>query len=151
MIMTEPTPTRSPVFYNAGDMAPSSTSGRFVKFGGEDLDFDDVAQGAVRIFEATYEDRRAKQFHRLVDQWIDDTLDMSSVKDMVVHPAYLRIIAMGDWVIALLLRELEERPNYWFVALRSITEDDPIPDNANGDFTMMVDAWLEWGRREGYC
>ena len=151
MIMTEPSPTRSPALYNAGDMAPTSTPGRFVNFGGEDLDVDDVVQRAVRVFKATYEDPRAKQFRRLADQWIDDTLDMSSVKDMVVHPAYLRIIAMGDCVIPLLLRELEERPNYWFVALSAVTGDDPVPDNADGDFTMMVDAWLEWGRREGYC
>jgi hypothetical protein len=69
---------------------------------------------------------------------------------MVMHPAYQQIIGMGERVVPVLLRELERRPNHWFWALKAITRQDPVPDEARGDFDAMVGAWLRWGRTQGY-
>jgi hypothetical protein len=69
---------------------------------------------------------------------------------MADHPAYREIISMGKPVVPLILAELEERPDYWFAALRAITGEDPVPNEARGNVRAMTGAWLAWGRVHGY-
>jgi hypothetical protein len=68
-----------------------------------------------------------------------------------MHPAYQKIIGMGEWAIALILRELAENgPDDWFWALTAITDENPITEKMAGDMRAMTEAWLQWGRRAGY-
>ncbi|KKK95209.1 hypothetical protein LCGC14_2675090, partial [marine sediment metagenome] len=60
-----------------------------------------------------------ERFQELVSRWSEDTLCMSSIGDMVTHPAYLEIIGMGRAAVPLLLLELEKEPGHWFAALSS--------------------------------
>ncbi len=93
----------------------------------------------------------ARRFRSLADRWKRETLDTSSLSDLVSHPAYLQVIAMGDAAIPLIIDELEQDPNHWFVALSAITGDvNVIPDDAAGDLDSMVDAWLDWARSTGW-
>jgi hypothetical protein len=57
---------------------------------------------------------------------------------------------MGPAVVPLLLRDLEENRTHWFCALREITGANPIPGPAAGNITQMVEAWLQWARKNGY-
>ncbi|HIK12728.1 MAG TPA: hypothetical protein IGS52_21125 [Oscillatoriaceae cyanobacterium M33_DOE_052] len=66
------------------------------------------------------------------------------------HPAYQEIIAMGSAAIPLLLRELEQRPNHWFEALRTIAGANPIQPSQRGRIKQMAVAWLQWGQENGY-
>lgn len=87
-----------------------------------------------------------QKFRKLVDEWRKATKHISSVDEMVLHPNYLKIIAMGESAIPLLLRELKERPDHWLVALHVLTDQDPAqPEDT---FYEAVQAWLAWGRRE---
>lgn len=54
----------------------------------------------------------------------------------------------GSGRLAAPFRELEERPDHWLVALNAITGVDPAPVGSN--FEEAVNAWLDWGRRQGY-
>jgi hypothetical protein len=92
--------------------------------------------------------RLASQFKALSDQWRRETLHTSSLTKMITHPSYLRIIGMGQSFLPLLLRELDVRPDHWLVALNAITGVDPAPVGSN--FDEAVNAWLDWGRRQGY-
>lgn len=67
-----------------------------------------------------------------------------------MHPAYQRIIGMGPDAIALILQELQRKPDDWFWALNAITEADPVPEGAQGNLPQMTDAWLDWGRAQGF-
>lgn len=87
-------------------------------------------------------------FRELTEEWYKDTRTVSSVSRMVMHPSYLRIIGMGREAVPLLLRELERTRDHWLVALHATTGEDPAPEGANYD--EAVEAWLAWGRREGY-
>ena len=69
---------------------------------------------------------------------------------MTSHPAYLRIIAHGKRALPFIFHELERAPDYWFTALRAITNEDPVPDNARGDMKAMRSYWLRWAAKEGY-
>jgi len=91
-------------------------------------------------------------FREEADKWKVDTMHSSSTAKMISHPSYLRIIGLardfrkGD-IERLLLEELESDPDHWFDALEAITGQNPV--RPEDDFDASVDAWLDWGRREG--
>lgn len=89
-----------------------------------------------------------RTFSALAEQWRADTVFLSSVEKMAMHPAYQRIIGLGPQALPLLLRELQGRPDHWFWALHAISGEDPAP--ADATFDQAVQAWLEWGRCQGY-
>ncbi len=91
-----------------------------------------------------------REFNSLVAQWKPDTEVTSSVTEMVLHPAYQEIIALGPRAIPLLLRELERELDHWFWALRVLAREDPVPEKYRGNMPAMREAWLAWGRSRGY-
>ena len=90
------------------------------------------------------------EFKTLVEQWRDETGILSSTSQKTNHPAYRQIIGMGDKAIPLILEELKQRPSHWFVALRSITGENPAPPEAAGYVEILADAWIKWGQGKGY-
>lgn len=81
-------------------------------------------------------------------QWRRETKHVSSLSKMVLHPSYLRIIGMGRPALPLLLRELEKNRGHWLVALNAIEGKDHAPPGST--FNQAVDAWISWGRQQGY-
>lgn len=88
------------------------------------------------------------EFLALANRWRRETKFSSSVDDKVLHAAYQKIIAMGRPAVPLVLEELKLRRGHWFWALHFMADTDPVPEGANVDAAR--DAWLDWGRREGY-
>lgn len=86
------------------------------------------------------------KFNRLRDKWKTERGPESSTTRLVMHPAYQMIIGMGPDIVPLLLRELEQRVDFWFWALHAITEEDPVPPESRGNGKEMAKAWLDWGR-----
>src|SRR5947208_1695231 len=91
-----------------------------------------------------------ERFQRLAAVWRAETAYVSSSSDLVAHPAFQEIVGMGPAVIPLLLRELEKRTGPWHRALRRITGTDPVPPADRGDIGKMAEAWLRWGKEQGY-
>jgi hypothetical protein len=91
-----------------------------------------------------------ERFDRLADAWHSAVAHHSSSRIRHNHPAYQEIIAMGQAVVPLLLRDLETNQRHWFAALAAITGADPIGDEDAGDISKMSEGWLRWGRESGY-
>jgi|SRR5580692_2997448 hypothetical protein len=91
----------------------------------------------------------ARQLSELSQTWKRATAGMSLVSRMIEHPAYQQIIALGYPAVPFLLRELQRAPDHWFVALRRITGENPVPQGARGNVARMVEAWIEWGKENG--
>lgn len=91
----------------------------------------------------------AERFQALTEWWREGVRFTSSLTEMVLHPAYQRIIGMGPAAVPLLLHELEERPDHWFWALSAITGADPVLPEQRGQVRMMADAWLRWAKEQG--
>lgn len=89
-------------------------------------------------------------FTRLVKQWREENHGVSSTNQMSMHPAYQQIIGMGEAAVPLLLNELKKKSGQWFWALKSITREDPVPEEHRGKTSEMIKAWLEWGIQRGY-
>jgi hypothetical protein len=88
-------------------------------------------------------------FIRLAEQWRRETLAMSSLTDMVLHPAYYQIIGMGPVALPWILRELQQSGGHWFLALRAITRENPVAPQDRGKVNKMAAAWLKWGEEHG--
>lgn len=77
--------------------------------------------------------------------WINrDGALLTRPKQKVMNRSYLEIIGLGRPALPLLLRELRERPTYWFLALSSIARENPVRPGAT--FDEAVNDWLAWSR-----
>jgi len=83
----------------------------------------------------------------LVEQWRRETGMLSSISKKVQHPAYFRIIEMGEEALPWILQELRDRPAHWFTALRAIVQDPSIAETK--DPRMARETWLAWGKERG--
>jgi hypothetical protein len=91
-----------------------------------------------------------ERFRRLEATWISETGYLSSYSDIVEHPAFREIVGLGMAVVPLMLRDLEERPRLWVWALPEITGVNPVPPGEGGNIAKMSEAWLRWGKANGY-
>jgi hypothetical protein len=90
-------------------------------------------------------------FTELVKEWKASRSATSFSSTMAIQPAYLRIIGLGAPALPLILRELEKELDHWFVALKAISREDPVPPESRGKMLEMRDAWLKWGREKGHA
>jgi len=91
----------------------------------------------------------ATRFADLAETWKEERGPSSSLTEIVLQPAYQRIIGLGPRVVPSILAEMSVSPDHWFWALTAITGSNPIPEEAAGDLTAMTNAWLDWGKQEG--
>ncbi|BDA71005.1 hypothetical protein CAL7716_051710 [Calothrix sp. PCC 7716] len=92
----------------------------------------------------------SNRFYILANQWEVEVEGISSTATMSEHPAYQEIISMGNKIVPLLLQELKKNPLYWLLALNKITGVNPIKPEQRGKVKQMAEAWLEWGKNQGY-
>jgi hypothetical protein len=91
-----------------------------------------------------------QKFERLAAAWHKAVAHHSSNRIRHNHPAYQEIIGMGPVVVPLLLRDLNINRRHWFVALSAITGADPVSEEGAGNIPRMTEAWLHWGKENGY-
>lgn len=89
-------------------------------------------------------------FRQLVGEWKAATAFTSSGTEMLLHPAYQRIIGMGQEAVKLIVSELRREPDHWFWALKAITGEDPVAAEDHGKLDRMTTAWLKWAAQRGY-
>src|SRR5271168_2421164 len=92
-----------------------------------------------------------QRFNKLAKAWKSETELFSKVTKRILHPAYQKIIGMGESAIPFILKDLSENgPDDWFWALTAITDENPITQEIVGNMAEMTEAWLRWGRNAGY-
>ena len=85
-----------------------------------------------------------EKFDKLVANWKSETSFNSSLSGKIINPHYLRIIGMGRTAVPLIIQELRENPDHFFVALVSITGEDPVPEADKGNISKMAATWINW-------
>ena len=88
-------------------------------------------------------------FDRLRDKWLADTNFGSNNYISAQHPAYIKIISLGESVVPLLLNDLAQNRTHWFTALTSITGENPIEEKHAGRINEMIGDWVHWGKQQG--
>jgi hypothetical protein len=109
-----------------------------------------AAYPVIESFRAAYHEQVDVRFAKLAAEWRQGRKATSSVARMAQHPAYQQIITMGYSAVPLILQELANEPDHWFVALNKITNENPVNGDARGRLADMAAAWLTWGRHKGY-
>lgn len=89
-------------------------------------------------------------FNELVKIWHNETDIFAFSVERHKHPAYRQIIEMGQPVLPLIFREMEQNGGDWFEALKILTGANPFREEMRGKQRMIQQAWLQWGREEGY-
>jgi hypothetical protein len=88
------------------------------------------------------------EFNELASQWYRETRKVSSAEQMVLNPSYQKIIGMGKDALPFIFKELQKTRGHWIWALAMILRDDKAKPGMK--FREAVDAWLEWGKTNGY-
>ncbi len=88
------------------------------------------------------EERLGEKFSRLAAEWKSRRGPHSSSAKLAMHPAYQKIIGMGSAVVPLILQELKTNLDSWFWALSSITGEDPVREEDQGNGKAMANAWI---------
>lgn len=107
----------------------------------------EVSRDLVLVWAAP-DDALERQFTDLADRWERETAAESFPHRRSMHPAYQRIIGMGEPAIGRILERLRHKPGHWFWALHAITGVD-----AGVGCTRISDArdaWLQWGVTHGH-
>ena len=81
--------------------------------------------------------------------WRSETRFSSNLAAQLSHPAYFRMIAMGRAALPWIFDDLQKGGGHWFVALRAITREDPVPPEHRSLPRLMREDWLKWGASEG--
>jgi hypothetical protein len=96
------------------------------------------------------ENNIATRFNQLASEVIEDCMMVSSPTQIALHPSYQEIIGMGEKVLSLLIRKLDETPIFWFWALEAIAGLNPVPKPHRGNIPEMVKDWKEWINANNY-
>lgn len=104
-----------------------------------------LRSSVVSVEKATQE-----TFNRLAGEWKRTRNGLSSGVDMFMHPAYQKIIGMGEKVLPLIFGELHREIDHWFWALKAITQVDAVPSRDVGNLAAMRTHWLTWASNHGY-
>jgi hypothetical protein len=89
-------------------------------------------------------------FAQLVKTWHHNKEYTSSMSAITQDPAYLEIIDLGPAVVPLIFKEMQRKPDYWFVALRQLTGQNPVTPDQRGNLPKMTSSWLAWAKEQGF-
>ncbi len=81
-------------------------------------------------------------FHGLVKIWRDATGGSSSIRRRFTHPTYRAILRLGPETVPFIIKELRERPDWWFDALEFLTGENPTKPTHS--FAEASAAWIDW-------
>jgi len=95
-------------------------------------------------------DSLSPRFHRLALEWEQATLNASSPDTITAHPAFRRIVSLGDAAIPLALARLRQNPGDWPLVLRHLAGMSPVAEADRGNMPKMVKAWIAWGKANGH-
>jgi hypothetical protein len=92
-------------------------------------------------------------FQGLAQNWREATGSYSLNMRRYAHPTYQSLMhTLGkenvDDVVPLILRELQQRPDMWFEALKVLTKTNPAQNSKT--FDEAVTAWITWGKLKQY-
>jgi hypothetical protein len=88
------------------------------------------------------------EFESLAECWRREATHFSLEWQQAMHPAYQRIIGMGDGAIPLILDDLKRTRSRWFWALRALNKGVDVAANVTSHGEKVA-AWLAWGASRG--
>jgi hypothetical protein len=88
------------------------------------------------------------QFQFLYEKWKEERRLLSLMRDIQNTPSYQKIMALGNRVLPFIFRSMEEKPDWWFLALKIITQANPVLPEHIGNLQSMTNDWLLWAKEQ---
>lgn len=89
-----------------------------------------------------------QRFLRLASELSSETQNISSLTAIALHPKYRQIVDLGWDVVPYLIYDLQKNKRYWLPALTEITKLRPYDSGDEGNSKIMIDAWVNWGKKK---
>lgn len=82
---------------------------------------------------------------RLLDQWDDDVMVISSMEQIMEHPHVEALMSLGEDVVPLVIERMKSGNLSWgyFSLLHRLTGVDPVPEEERGKVQAMAQRWIE--------
>lgn len=100
------------------------------------------------------ENKEAEEFYEFFQElrnaWLNDTAFESGYKNKINHPAYLKIVSMGELIIPILVEDMVENKTPWHYALVDITQKNPIREESAGRANKIIEDWHAWAKENNY-
>lgn len=106
--------------------------------------FMDYLAGGSNVMQLERNNNLAITFTRLRTEWINDTFHTADMHFAFFHPAYQKIISMGDPIIPHLIRDMITNETHWFYALNTIVGKSVVKEEHLGKVELMIKDWVEW-------
>ncbi|MCK4391472.1 hypothetical protein KAX17_01025 [Candidatus Bipolaricaulota bacterium] len=85
-----------------------------------------------------------RRFLDLTRHWREETRFLSAVDKVTEHPAYQKIIGLGELAIPFIIDDMAHGGCFWSMALTAITGKDPVPKDDAGDCAAIAKHWTNW-------
>ncbi len=102
-------------------------------------------------------------FNIFYKKWKEETFLIASPKKCHENKWYQAIIGLGPvyecppipchtngGIVTILIMEMDNNPDDWHTALVEITGENPVLETARGNLKLVAEAWIEWGKKNGY-
>lgn len=89
-----------------------------------------------------------RKFEDLVREWEHDTMLSSSSHEIIMHPAYQRVIGIGERALPLIFEELKRGKGHWHWALCAITGENPAA--STDSLREAAKEWLAWAEERDF-
>jgi len=87
------------------------------------------------------------RFRILAEKWKEQSRFFSFAQDRFRSEVYEEILKMGPDVLPFIVRDLEQSPGWWFHALKTLSGENPVPKEHQGNIHLMTQDWLQWAKR----
>jgi len=114
----------------------------FLRISPDDMTF--LKQAQIAIEEPTVEEK----FRQLANELSRETRLVSSLTAITAHPKYRQIVNLGWEIVPLLIDDMAKNKRFWLPALREITGIQPYDSADAGNSKIMIEAWVNWGKRK---
>ena len=93
-----------------------------------------------------YQNSLKEYFESLKYLWLDETKYSSNIFLTTNHPAHLNIIKLGNQILPLLIEDLQNDNNHWFITLNIISGENPVLPKHTGNVDEMRQDWINWAQ-----
>lgn len=106
--------------------------------------------GAKFSFDILQPLKTEVDFMSFASSWREQTTGITAISEKFLNENYLKIIGMGEKVLPYIFKDLQENGGHWFIALESITHENPVHENDFGNIPKMTNDWIDYALEHGY-
>ncbi len=92
-----------------------------------------------------YQESLETTFNEYYTNWRRETAMCSGIEAKRNNENFKKIVAMGEKIIPIILKEIKKNPSHLFLVLPEITKENIIiPEEDQGNIRKINELWIQW-------